>query len=93
MLNWQRYDKSVDVWSFACIFAEMLIGKKTPLFPGADHLDQFSWFSKLLGNPPVDVVDGISSENTLEFVKSLKHVDAPSLEVQFVGCDPVGSIL
>jgi p38 MAP kinase len=47
MLTWQKYDVSgtlvlkyltliaVDIWSTACIFAEMLEGR--PLFPGKDR--------------------------------------------------------
>ena len=35
MLTWQKYDVAVDIWSAACIFAEMLEGK--PLFPGKDR--------------------------------------------------------
>ena len=40
MLTWQKYDVEVDIWSAGCIFAEMLEGK--PLFPGKDHVNQFS---------------------------------------------------
>ena len=35
MLTWQKYDKSVDMWSVGCIFAEMLKG--VILFPGKDR--------------------------------------------------------
>jgi p38 MAP kinase len=49
MLTWQKYDMAgmqciivlrllsviVDIWSVACIFAEILEGK--PLFPGKDR--------------------------------------------------------
>jgi p38 MAP kinase len=69
MLTWQKYDVAVDIWSTGCIFAEMLEGK--PLFPGKDHVNQFSIITELLGTPPDDVIDTICSENTLRFVKSL----------------------
>ena len=39
MLTWQKYDVAVDIWSAACIFAEMLEGK--PLFPGKDRTRPF----------------------------------------------------
>lgn len=42
MLTWQKYDVEVDIWSAGCIFAEMLEGK--PLFPGKDHVNQFSMY-------------------------------------------------
>jgi serine/threonine protein kinase len=61
MLTWQKYDVEVDIWSAACIFAEMLEGK--PLFPGKDHVNQFSIITELLGTPPDDVIQTICSEN------------------------------
>ncbi|TPX34576.1 hypothetical protein SmJEL517_g02872 [Synchytrium microbalum] len=69
MLTWQKYDAQVDIWSVGCIFAEMLEGK--PLFPGRDHVHQFSIITELLGTPPDDVIETICSENTLKFVQSL----------------------
>ncbi|KAJ3315123.1 MAPK protein hog1 [Boothiomyces sp. JEL0838] len=73
MLTWQHYDKAVDLWSLGCIFGEMLEGKQKPLFPGKDHVDQFTFIAELLGSPPIDVVQSIASENTLKFVQSLKN--------------------
>ena len=61
MLTWQKYDVEVDIWSAGCIFAEMLEGK--PLFPGKDHVNQFSIITELLGTPPDDVIQTIASEN------------------------------
>lgn len=61
MLTWQKYDVEVDIWSAGCIFAEMLEGK--PLFPGKDHVNQFSIITELLGTPPDDVIHTICSEN------------------------------
>lgn len=61
MLTWQKYDVEVDIWSAGCIFAEMLDGK--PLFPGKDHVNQFSIITELLGTPPDDVIETICSEN------------------------------
>ncbi len=61
MLTWQKYDVEVDICSTGCIFAEMLEGK--PLFPGKDHVNQFSIITELLGTPPDDVIHSIASEN------------------------------
>ncbi|RUS13784.1 mitogen-activated protein kinase HOG1 [Endogone sp. FLAS-F59071] len=69
MLTWQKYDVAVDIWSVGCIFAEMLEGK--PLFPGKDHVHQFSIITELLGTPSEDVIATIASENTLRFVQNL----------------------
>lgn len=71
MLTWQKYDVEVDIWSAGCIFAEMLEGK--PLFPGKDHVNQFSIITELLGTPPDDVINTIASEN----VSALRHAAPP----------------
>ncbi|EFE31556.1 MAP kinase MpkC [Trichophyton benhamiae CBS 112371] len=65
MLTWQKYDVEVDVWSAGCIFAEMLTGR--PLFPGKDHVNQFSIITELLGTPPDEVIQTIGSANVGAF--------------------------
>jgi len=74
MLTWQKYDVEVDIWSAGCIFAEMLEGK--PLFPGKDHVNQFSIITELLGTPPDDVIQTICSENVSSpDIYRLQHAD------------------
>ncbi|KAI8363749.1 MAP kinase SakA [Mortierella sp. GBAus27b] len=87
MLTWQKYDVAVDIWSAGCIFAEMLEGK--PLFPGKDHVNQFSIITELLGTPPDDVIQTIGSENTLRFVQSLPRREKIPLTTKFPNTDPV----
>ena len=101
MLTWQKYDIEVDIWSAGCIFAEMLDGK--PLFPGKDHVNQFSIITELLGTPPDDVIKTICSENvsfllkmsltvqTLRFVQSLPKRKRQSLADKFKDADPAGN--
>jgi p38 MAP kinase len=86
MLTWQKYDVEVDIWSTGCIFAEMLEGK--PLFPGKDHVNQFSIITELLGTPPDDVINTICSENTLRFVQSLPKRERQPLKNKFKNADP-----
>ncbi|SMN21632.1 similar to Saccharomyces cerevisiae YLR113W HOG1 Mitogen-activated protein kinase involved in osmoregulation [Maudiozyma saulgeensis] len=86
MLTWQKYDVEVDIWSAGCIFAEMIEGK--PLFPGKDHVHQFSIITDLLGSPPEDVINTICSENTLKFVTSLPHRDPVSFSQRFKNVEP-----
>ena len=86
MLTWQKYDTEVDIWSVGCIFAEMIEGK--PLFPGKDHVHQFSIITELLGSPPAHVIDTICSENTLKFVQSLPHRDPIPLTERFKNVEP-----
>lgn len=88
MLTWQKYDVEVDIWSAGCIFAEMLEGK--PLFPGKDHVNQFSIITELLGTPPEDVIQTICSENTLRFVQSLPKRERQPLAQKFKNADPLG---
>lgn len=88
MLTWQKYDVEVDIWSAGCIFAEMLEGK--PLFPGKDHVNQFSIITELLGTPPADVIETICSENTLRFVQSLPKRERQPLANKFKNADPFG---
>lgn len=87
MLTWQKYDVAVDIWSAGCIFAEMLEGK--PLFPGKDHVNQFSIITELLGTPPDDVIETIASENTLRFVQSLPRREKVPFSQKFKNADPV----
>lgn len=86
MLTWQKYDIEVDIWSTGCIFAEMFEGK--PLFPGKDHVHQFSIITDLLGSPPNDVIDTICSANTLKFVTSLPHRDPIPFTERFKTMEP-----
>lgn len=86
MLTWQKYDVEVDIWSAGCIFAEMLESK--PLFPGKDHVNQFSIITELLGTPPDDVIQTIASENTLRFVQSLPKRERQPLSNRFNNADP-----
>lgn len=39
----------MDVWSIGCIFSELVIGKV--LFPGTDHVDQWTKIVEIVGTP------------------------------------------
>jgi c-Jun N-terminal kinase len=43
------YTENVDVWAIGCIFAELVRGQI--LFPGTDHIDQWTKVIDLLGTP------------------------------------------
>jgi len=87
MLTWQKYTVAVDMWSVGCIFAELLEGK--PLFPGKDHVNQFSIITELLGTPPQDVIQTICSENTLRFVQSLPKRERVPFKERFPTVEPL----
>jgi cyclin-dependent kinase len=48
-----RYSTPLDMWSCACIFAEMSTGR--PLFPGSGEQDQLLRIFKVLGTPNASV--------------------------------------
>lgn len=72
MLTWRKYDEKVDIWSAGCIFAELLLGE--PLFPGTNHINQFCVITDLLGNPPEEVVNNITSENVSRIILPWNHI-------------------
>jgi len=58
LLGCQRYSCPVDVWSIACIFAEMVT--KRPLFHGDSEIDQLFRIFRILGTPTDAVWPGVS---------------------------------
>lgn len=49
LLGCKYYDSSVDIWSAACIMAEVVLMK--PFFPGDSEIDQLFKIFKVLGTP------------------------------------------
>ncbi|CAJ0930968.1 unnamed protein product, partial [Mesorhabditis belari] len=43
------YEANVDIWSIGCIFGELVRGRV--LFPGTDHIDQWTKIVEQLGTP------------------------------------------
>ncbi|XP_028745546.2 cyclin-dependent kinase 3 [Peromyscus leucopus] len=58
LLGSKFYSTAVDVWSIACIFAEMVTGK--PLFPGDSEIDQLFRIFRTLGTPSEATWPGVS---------------------------------
>lgn len=67
LLEWDTYDKSLDVWSIGCIFAELLDRK--PLFPGKESSEQIELILSILGTPKIEDIykDGRSGSKELIF--------------------------
>lgn len=61
-----KYGMPIDMWSLACILAELLTGY--PLYPGEDEGDQLATIIELLGMPPQKLLD--SSKRARNFVTS-----------------------
>uniref|UniRef100_A0AC34GVH7 Stress-activated protein kinase JNK n=1 Tax=Panagrolaimus sp. ES5 TaxID=591445 RepID=A0AC34GVH7_9BILA len=49
------YNANVDVWSIGCIFAELIRGRV--LFPGSDHIDQWTKIIEIVGTPNGEFCD------------------------------------
>lgn len=49
MFGSRFYTTKIDIWSFACVLAEMMMGR--PLFPGQSPIDQLVEIIKVLGPP------------------------------------------
>lgn len=49
LLKWDSYDKTFDIWSIGCIFAELLDRKV--LFPGNNSDEQLELILTILGTP------------------------------------------
>eukprot|EP00316_Scyphosphaera_apsteinii_P008378 CAMPEP_0119333476 /NCGR_PEP_ID=MMETSP1333-20130426/85250_1 /TAXON_ID=418940 /ORGANISM="Scyphosphaera apsteinii, Strain RCC1455" /LENGTH=454 /DNA_ID=CAMNT_0007343555 /DNA_START=27 /DNA_END=1388 /DNA_ORIENTATION=- len=66
----QRYNEAVDMWSIGCILAEV-IGAKA-LFPGKDSLHQLRLIVELLGAPSKEELAQIENEQAARYVEGLR---------------------
>ncbi|XP_014838522.1 PREDICTED: mitogen-activated protein kinase 14A-like [Poecilia mexicana] len=69
IFNWMHYSQTVDVWSAACILAEMITG--TVLFPGHDSIDQLKKILNLTGTPDSSLVQKMQSKDAQSYVQAL----------------------
>ncbi|XP_069550206.1 mitogen-activated protein kinase 14A [Brachyistius frenatus] len=69
IFNWMHYSQTVDVWSAACILAEMITGQV--LFPGHDSIDQLKKILRLTGTPDSSLVRKMQSEDAQSYVQGL----------------------
>jgi serine/threonine protein kinase len=73
LLEWDSYDKSLDVWSIGCIFAELLDRK--PLFPGKDSSDQIELILSILGTPKIEDIYKEGRSNSRELIYKYGKID------------------
>ncbi|CAH8574170.1 unnamed protein product [Dicrocoelium dendriticum] len=85
MLNWMHYNESVDVWSVACIMAELR--HRRPLFAGKNHIDQIRRILWLLGKPDEECMLKITSDSARSFLNQVK-VDSPQDLNQYFSAFP-----
>ena len=58
LLGATHYAPAVDIWSVACIFAEL--ARKQAIFPGDSELQQLLHIFKLLGTPSEEIWPGVT---------------------------------
>ncbi|CAJ1055262.1 STKc_p38 domain-containing protein [Xyrichtys novacula] len=69
IFNWMHYSQTVDVWSAACILAEMITGQV--LFQGHDSIDQLKKILRLTGTPDSSLVQKMQSKDAQSYVQGL----------------------
>lgn len=87
MLNWMRYNQTVDIWSVGCIMAELITGRT--LFPGKDHIDQLLRIMTLCGTPDADFMKKITSEEARRYVRTLPIMKRKNFLEIFAGANPL----
>jgi serine/threonine protein kinase len=57
IVDWERYDDKLDVWSVGCIMGELIL--LGPLFRGKDHIDQLNKIFDIIGTPDLDTLNAV----------------------------------
>jgi len=60
-----HYDTAVDIWSFGCLLAELVLGY--PLLPGYNEDDQMALIIEMLGMPPHHLLLGTQDRGSRFF--------------------------
>ena len=55
------YDEKIDIWSFGCVLVELYTGQA--LFPGENERDQLLKIVKVIGEPPIKVLERSMRKN------------------------------
>ncbi|XP_048590850.1 cyclin-dependent kinase C-2-like isoform X1 [Brassica napus] len=90
LLGATEYGPAVDIWSVACLFAELLNGE--PIFPGKTEIDQLKKICELCGSPDENNWPGVSEMPLYErfkpslplksrVIETYGHFDAHALEL------------
>jgi len=74
------YNTNVDVWSIGCIFAELIKGRV--LFPGTDHIDQWTRIIEVVGSPNPDFTQRLQP-TVRTYVENRPHHTARSWDALF----------
>jgi len=78
----QTYGMSVDIWSAACIMAELCT--KTPTFPGSDNVDTLRKMYELLGTPNEEIWPECAElPNYVKYSQQIDNYQAQQIEEAF----------
>uniref|UniRef100_A0A914D0K7 cyclin-dependent kinase n=1 Tax=Acrobeloides nanus TaxID=290746 RepID=A0A914D0K7_9BILA len=86
LLGARFYSTAIDIWSLACIFAELVRGK--PLFTGDSEIDQLFKIFRILGTPTSDSWPGV--EKLPDYKASFPKWKTVNLRSQVVGMNEDG---
>jgi serine/threonine protein kinase len=78
-----QYDVAIDVWSAACVIAEMV--RRRPLFPGDSPIDQLGHILRALGVP----TEAECPNREITKLIRIKDENLPDFEWMFAGIDPM----
>jgi len=82
----QKYDEGIDVWSVGCILAECL-GRKA-LLPGRDYLQQLRLIIETLGVPSQSDKSIIENPQAVEYINALPKKAATPFERLYPNANP-----
>jgi serine/threonine protein kinase len=80
-----NYGLAIDVWSAACVIAEMARGR--PLFPGDSPIDQTGQILRVLGPPREG--DWPSWPGLKPLCQTMRTIESHSFDSVFEGTDPI----
>ena len=82
LLGNEKYDESIDIWSFACVIVEMIKGK--PFLRTEQTEDQIKRIIDFFGGPKEEDLIGISRAH--EIAQSTRKIKPKKLETIFTKC-------
>eukprot|EP01061_Rhynchopus_euleeides_P005714 TRINITY_DN148_c0_g3_i1.p1 TRINITY_DN148_c0_g3~~TRINITY_DN148_c0_g3_i1.p1 ORF type:complete len:470 (+),score=160.13 TRINITY_DN148_c0_g3_i1:268-1677(+) len=75
VMQWQKYDKKIDLWSAGCIMCELF--NRRPLFPGTTFYNQLNKIIEILGTPSEEDVGHIGSDSARQYLfRELRGIPA-----------------
>ena len=81
MLSFSEYTFSIDMWSVACIFAEMLARRH--LFPGKNYLNQLQLILSVVGTPSKEYIQNVGTDRVKTYLQRLPVREPVDLSILF----------